>query len=640
MRRTAIAIALLALLSVAAHAHAQDIPETSVPPVGAMPDPGLQPLQVTPERMDLYEMEEAGWKLEGIRSAPARKWLARLEGTRRKLEEIRKAAQEAGCDLKRIEALEAEAYDLIQGLSDTPEHKAYQEAFADLPADEISGLEKYGRALHALYRMIADELDARYRSCRRIGVLASGKDVEWAEPNYCRDKQLAVPNDPYFRSKGSWGQDYDDQWAIKRVGFTEDEENSAWALLPDKEDLKPVVVAVVDSGLDWNHADIAWESIWRNEDEIPGNDKDDDGNGYVDDVIGWNFIDDDNVPFDYDGHGTFVTGIIAAATNNGRGIAGLNPAVRIMVLKALNAFGHSRASFVAEAIFYAANNGARVINVSVGGRGLTRVEQEAVRYATSKGAIVVVASGNEGIETKDYGPAGIPEAFTVATTDMDDRRAPFSNWGQAVDIAAPGVDVLSLRARRTDLMLGIPGVEYSPGAAFVGADKRYYRASGSSFAAPIVSAVASLLLATHPEYTPTQVAHLLTQNARDIEVPGWDQLTGYGLLDARAALRGDPDRWIEARVEGVGAVRQDGKVYIEVRGTADAGRFAGARIELAAPGTEAWKTVAQVERPVRRGRLALVPATHIDRPGEWRLRVVVRDAEGDERESRASLNIQ
>ncbi|HHQ41871.1 MAG TPA: hypothetical protein ENK20_06235, partial [Chromatiales bacterium] len=464
--------------------------------------------------------------------------------------------------------------------------------------------------------------------------------VEWAEPNYCRDKQLAVPNDPYFRSKGSWGQDYDDQWAIKRVGFTEDDEESAWALLPDEEDLKPVVVAVVDSGLDWNHADIAWESIWRNEDEIPGNNKDDDGNGYVDDVIGWNFIDDDNVPFDYDGHGTFVTGIIAAATNNGRGIAGLNPAVRIMVLKALNAFGHSRASFVAEAIFYAANNGARVINVSVGGRGLTRVEQEAVRYATSKGAIVVVASGNEGIETKDYGPAGIPEAFTVATTDIDDRRASFSNWGQAVDIAAPGVDVLSLRARRTDLMLGIPGIEYEAGKAFVGEDRRYYRASGSSFAAPIVSAVASLLLALHPEYTPTQVARLLTQNARDIEVPGWDQLTGYGLLDARAALRGDPDRWIEARVEGVGAVQQDGKVYIEVRGTADAGRFAGARIELAAPGTEAWKTVAQVERPVRRGRLALVPATHIDRPGEWRLRVVVRDAEGGERESRASLNIQ
>ncbi len=639
MRR--VAVALLALLSVAAQAaRAQDAPEAGASPAGDMQIPGPAPQPVTPERMDLYEMEEAGWRLEGIRSAPARKWLARLEGARRKLEQIREAAQEAGCDLKRIEALEAEAFDLIEGLSDTPEHKAYRKAFVDLPVDEISGLEKYYRALNALYRMIADELDARYRSCRRMGLLARGKDVEWAEPNYCRDKQLAVPNDPYFRSKGSWDQDYDDQWAIKRVGFTEDEQGSAWALLPDEDELKPVVVAVVDSGLDWNHADIAWESIWRNEDEIPGNGKDDDGNGYVDDIIGWNFIDDDNVPFDYDGHGTFVTGIIAAATNNGRGIAGLNPAARIMVLKALNAFGHSRASFVAEAIFYAANNGARVINVSVGGRGLTRVEQEAVRYATSKGAIVVVASGNEGIETKDYGPAGIPEAFTVATTDIDDRRAPFSNWGQAVDIAAPGVDVLSLRARRTDLMLGIPGIDYEAGSAFVGEDRRYYRASGSSFAAPIVSAVASLLLAVHPEYTPTQVARLLTQNARDIEVPGWDQLTGYGLLDARAALRGDPDRWIEARVEGVGAVRQDGKVYIEVRGTADAGRFAGGRIELAAPGSEDWKTVAQVERPVRRGRLALVPATHIDRPGEWRLRVVVRDAAGDERESRASLNIQ
>jgi hypothetical protein len=175
------------------------------------------------------------------------------------------------------------------------------------------------------------------------------------ETNWCRDK-AGVPRDPYFNLKGTWGQKYDDQWAIKRVGFTAGRD-SAWHV---EDGLKnPVTVAVIDTGLDWNHKDIAWENIWHNPGEIPDNGKDDDRNGYVDDVIGWNFTAHNNKPWDQDGHGTFVAGIIAAAADNGVGIAGINRGARIMVLKALNDFGHTRAANLAEAIFYAADNGAR-----------------------------------------------------------------------------------------------------------------------------------------------------------------------------------------------------------------------------------------------------------------------------------------
>src|SRR5690606_10808382 len=178
--------------------------------------------------------------------------------------------------------------------------------------------------------------------------------------------------------KGGWTQSYDDMWAIKRVGFTADRD-SAWKLV--KPDAKPVTVAVIDTGVDWNHLDLSWDNIWRNTREIPDNGLDDDGNGYVDDIIGWDFFANGNKPWDHDGHGTFVAGVIAARWNNGAGLAGINPKARIMVIKAINNFGHSRASYLAEGIVYAADNGARVINLSVGGKNLTRVEQAAIDYA-------------------------------------------------------------------------------------------------------------------------------------------------------------------------------------------------------------------------------------------------------------------
>lgn len=397
---------------------------------------------------------------------------------------------------------------------------------------------------------------------------------------------------------------------------------------------------MIDTGLDWHHRDISWDNIWTNPGEIPNNGVDDDRNGYVDDMIGWNFFGDDNKPWDHDGHGTFVSGIITGSWGND-GIAGINPQARIMVLKGINNFGHTRASYLAEALVYAVDNGARVINMSMGGEGTTRVELEAMRYAWSRGAVIVVAAGNSATDTADYGIASIPEALVVAATDTDDKRAVFSNWGASVDIAAPGVDVLSLRARRTDLMRDIPGVVYEPGAAYVGEDHLYYRSSGTSFAAPIVAGVASLLLTDNPRLTNEEVVRILLNSAAEAELPGVDQYTGYGIVDAKAALKADPAFFVAAGITGVEVVQSTAGPAVRVLGTADANRFGRAWFELGS-GEEPrkWKRVGDpIRTRVQSSTLSQVPAREFAGSPVWQLKLVVEHGGGERREARFRLDL-
>lgn len=456
-----------------------------------------------------------------------------------------------------------------------------------------------------------------------------GGEIVGYQENYCRIKQADL-DDPYMASKGSWGQSWADQWAIQRIGLTNDKD-SAWDLLG--KDPKPVIVAVIDTGLDWHHLDIDWENVWRNAGEIPDNGKDDDGNGYVDDIIGWDFFAGNNYPWDHDGHGTVVAGVIAAKQNNGHGIAGINPHAKIMVLKGMNSFGHTRASYLAHAITYAADNGADVINLSVGGANYTDIEQAAIDYAYGKGVTIIVAAGNEALDVSEWGTAGSEKVITVAATDRRDKRAAYSNFGTGIDIAAPGDDIMSLRARRTDTMRDIKGVDYEDGSAYVGDDKRYYRVSGTSFAAPIVAGVASLLLSKTPDLTPAQVKQILTQSAEDVEDTGFDRLTGHGLVDARAALTADVNYRIEALIDGVEVVQAGGRVLIQVNGTADADKLGKAYIEIGMGEAPAkWTTVINpIEGPVRSGSLGQFDAGHLAGSAVWKIRVVVRHADGSYR---------
>jgi subtilisin family serine protease len=448
---------------------------------------------------------------------------------------------------------------------------------------------------------------------------------------------LEPPTNHYFMSEGSWGQKRPDQWALPHIGF-DTSPDSAWRLV--KRDAKPVVVAVIDTGLDWNHRNIASENLWTNPKETAGNDLDDDKNGYVDDVMGWDFLDHDNKPWDYDGHGTFVAGLIAGSWNDKEGMAGINPLARLMILKAVNNFGHTRASYIAQAIAYAADNGARVINLSLGGREISAVEQAAIDYAYAKNVVMVVAAGNEGIDTSKFGIAASDKVLTVAATGFDDQKAVFSNWGK-VSVAAPGLDILSLRARRTDVLFGIEGSKYTAGTAYVGADKRYYHASGTSFSAPLVAGLASLMIAKDPSLTNVQVMNIIKSTARDVGTPGVDQFTGYGVIDAKAALKAPKDYYLLAGIDRVEVIKKGQTQAVRVFGQASANEFKSARIEIGAgENPTSWKaagTIAKSSGP--NVALGDIPAAAFSGATVWQIRVVVTHGKGAVREARYRINL-
>ena len=311
-----------------------------------------------------------------------------------------------------------------------------------------------------------------------------------------------------------------DQWGLPKVGFTPlTDPASAWNI--EDGSRKNVVVAVIDSGLDMTHVD-GPRYFWTNPGEIPGNKIDDDGNGYIDDIHGWNFVSENNNLRDDNGHGTFVTGIIAAKTNNGEGIAGINPGAQIMVLKAADRDGESQSLSIYRAIRYAADNGAMVINISLGKKGVSRLEQLGVNYAHARGCVVVVAAGNQGNPIEECGPSGLRRAFSIAAIDMNGKRRVNSNYGANVALAAPGESIYSLTSK-----FGKRDGQITPLLP-----TKYHRLSGTSFSAPFVAGTASLLLAKNPRLTNKEIEDIMLETATDMRTEGWDVYTGTGLLDA------------------------------------------------------------------------------------------------------------
>jgi subtilisin family serine protease len=461
-------------------------------------------------------------------------------------------------------------------------------------------------------------------ACLSLSLVCALVQTAWSQGT-----MLEPPDNHYFVSEGSWGQKYPDEWGLKRVGF-DSTPQSAWRLV--KRDASPVTVAVIDTGIDWDHRNIDLENFWHNPKATPGS-----GEG----LIGWNFLDHNDKPWDYDGHGTFVAGIIAGSWKDKAGMAGVNPFARLMVLKAVNNFGHSRSSYVAEAIAYAADHGARVINLSLGGNEPSDMMQTAIDYAYGKGAVIIVAAGNAGVDVGKFGITGSEKVLTVGATGFDDQRAVFSNYGK-ISVAAPGLDILSLRARRTDTMMGIEGeISYKPGDAFVGDDHRYYRASGTSFSAPIVSGLASLMIANNPSLTNQQVMNIIESTARDVGTPGVDQYTGYGIIDAVAALKAPKDYFLFAGIQRVEVVQKGGAQLVRVHGTASANDFGSARIEIGVGETPtAWKTIGAVQKGSGPDDvLGDIPAAAFQGSSLWQIRVVVTHKNGATREARFKLNL-
>ncbi|WP_149093498.1 S8 family peptidase [Paenibacillus terrae] len=307
--------------------------------------------------------------------------------------------------------------------------------------------------------------------------LRNNKGVEHVQLNHM-NKLLVKPNDPRY------GELY---------GLINMQCEKAWEISKGED----IVVAVIDSGVDYNHPDIKL-NMWTDE------------NG----KFGHDFSDKDDDPMDNDLHGTHVAGTIAAMGNNAIGVIGVAPKVKIMAIKV---FPNATDAVIREAIKYAVDNGAKIINNSWGptGQRPKNIELEKViDYAYEKGVIVVFAAGNENDETKYYSPANYPKTIAVGAVDANDTKAYFSNYDENVVVSAPGVEILSLKAKTNDYIKE--------------------RMSGTSMAAPHVSGLVALLLSKKPNLKFNQIVKILKESTDDVQT---DKYIGTGRVNAYKALK-------------------------------------------------------------------------------------------------------
>ena len=296
----------------------------------------------------------------------------------------------------------------------------------------------------------------------------------------------------------------------------------AWPLSTNASE---VIVAVIDTGIDPSHPDLSG-AIWTNDDEIADNGIDDDNNGYVDDIYGWDFIDDDNVPGDDHGHGTHVAGTIAATRNNNEGIAGVADNVKIMTLRFIGKDSGGLSHDAISAIEYAVQNGAIISNNSWGGGGNNALLYNAIAAAGNAGHLFVAASGNSGDNADNWPmyPAAynLPNILSVAAINSSGSLAGFSNYGiNSVDVAAPGVDILSTMSSESDLCTSTPPC--------------YHNWEGTSMAAPHAAGVAALMLGVNNGLSPEDIIQIIQDTTRPTS-----DLTGKvrfgGELDGGAAV--------------------------------------------------------------------------------------------------------
>jgi beta propeller repeat protein len=358
---------------------------------------------------------------------------------------------------------------------------------------------------------------------RAVRDLQNDPGTEYAEPNFLM--QASIVNDPYYSSSGSWGQPYADLWGVKKIRA-----DLAWSQATGQG----VVVAVIDTGLDYNHEDIR-NRVWVNPGEDRNhngvvdasdfNGRDDDHNGYVDDLRGWDFHNLDNNPADDHFHGTHVSGTIAAEGNNGLGIVGVAHQARIMPIKFLDDQGFGTSADGAASILYAAENGADVVNMSWGGPA-NQVTADAVADAYALGAVLVAAAGNSNTDAAGFSPATHPEVMAVASTDQNDVKSDFSNWGEVIDVAAPGggsFDPLDTQQTYVNIL----SLQLSGG---------YFRLRGTSMASPHAAGVAALVLSRQPAASNGLVRAIVEGTAVDLGAPGFDIYSGYGRVDAQLAV--------------------------------------------------------------------------------------------------------
>lgn len=305
-----------------------------------------------------------------------------------------------------------------------------------------------------------------------LNALKNHNDVEYAEPDFVA-KAIGTSNDPYF-TNGS-------QWHLPKI-----QAPTAWDTTTGSA---AITVAVIDTGVAASHPDLAGKIL-----------------------SGYDFVANDSDPTDENGHGTAVSGTISPNTNNGTGVAGVSWATPILPVRVLDASGSGTYSAISNGITYAADRGARILNLSLGGTSSSTTLQSAVNYAWNKGCVVIAAAGNNGNSTPCY-PAACTNVVAVSATDSNDVRPSWSNFGSYVDLAAPGVSITTTYTSNS-----------------------YVSISGTSFSSPITAGVAALMASVNPALTNANLVSLLVSSTDDIGTAGYDVYYGSGRVNASRAV--------------------------------------------------------------------------------------------------------
>ncbi|MFP4288194.1 MAG: S8 family serine peptidase [Bacteroidales bacterium] len=372
-----------------------------------------------------------------------------------------------------------------------------------------------------------EEVITRYEKTGQI-IHAEPDHLGFAGGKQFYSQASAVPDDAFFNRQ--WSLQNDGSFTLSPATEGSDiDMPAAWEIETGDTDL---IIAILDSGVNTNEPDIN-ERLWKNpgeqvDGETINNEVDEDENGYIDDHIGWDFANNDNGVADGSGHGSNIAGIIGAQANNEIGYTGINWHSKLMNLKALDDELNGWYSWWIDAIYYAVDNGAHIINMSMGGDTHSAFFQEAVDYALENNVPVVACMMNEDNDVTYY-PAAFQGVIAVGSTNPDDTRSsPFfwssssgSNYGDHISIIAPGNYIYSISNYPSNYNI-------------------YW--GGTSMAAPHVTAVASLLMSQNPSLTPDEIKEILEMSAEDQvgdpteDVEGWDPYYGHGRLNAYNAL--------------------------------------------------------------------------------------------------------